>query len=43
MAQWISSRVLVLIESFTLMENVSPQFDGVIVARIQEILVWEKF
>ena len=33
MAQQISSRVPVPVESFTLMENVSPQFDGVIVAR----------
>jgi len=42
MAQGISSRILIPIESFALMENVSPGFDRVVVARTREVLVWEE-
>jgi len=42
MAQGISSRVPIPIESFALMENMSPQFNGVVVAWTREVLVWEE-
>jgi len=42
MAQGISSRVPIPIESFALMENVSPRFDGIVVARTREVLVWKE-
>jgi len=42
MAQGISSRVPIPIESFALIENVSPRFDGVVVARTREVFVWEE-
>jgi len=42
MAQGISSRVPIPIESFALVENMSPRFDGVVVARTREVLVWEE-
>ena len=39
MAQGISSRVPIPIESFVLVENVSSRFDGVVVTRTREVLV----
>jgi len=42
MAQGISSRVPIPVESFALMENVSPQFNGIVVARTREVLVWKE-
>ena len=40
--QRVSSRVLIPVESFTLMKNMSSQFDGIIIARTQKVLVWEE-
>jgi len=42
MAQGVSSRVPIPVESFALVENVSPQFDGIVVVRIREVLVWKE-
>ena len=42
MVQRISSRVLVPIESTTLMKNVSPRFNRIIVTRTLEVFVGEK-
>ena len=42
MAQGISSKVPIPIESFALMENVSPRFDGVVVAQTREVFVWKE-
>jgi len=42
MVQRISSGVPIPIESPTLVKNVSPQFNGIVVARTCEVLVGEK-
>ena len=42
MVQRISSRVPVPIESTTLVKNVSPQFDRIVVTRTLEVFVGEK-
>jgi len=39
MAQGISSRVPIPVESFALMENVSSQFNGIVVVWTREVLV----
>jgi len=39
MAQGISSRVPIPVECFALMKNMSPRFDGIVVARTREVLV----
>ena len=42
MVQWISSGVPIPIESPTLMKDVSPWFDGIVIARTRKVLVGEK-
>ena len=40
MAQCISSWVLIPVKSFTLMKNMSPRFNGVVVAWAWKVYVW---
>ena len=40
MAQCISSWVPIPVKSFTLMKDMSPQFDGVVVAWAWKVHVW---
>ena len=42
MVQWISSGVPIPIKSPILVKDVSPQFDGIVVARTCEVLAGEK-